>query len=83
MLPNAAKSLGLQLGGDGDKFAGDYAVKGCHAYESGHRAGFAYYGTNGNEVEMIQEPPFPNQYRPETKSCPTKGISVKIIQVID
>ena len=44
---NAAKTLGLQLGGDEEKFAGDYSVKGCHAYKSGHRAGLAFYGTSG------------------------------------
>ena len=79
---NAAKSLGLQLGGDGDQFAGDHPVKGCHAYESGHRAGLAFYGTGGTELEMKQETPFPNQYRPKTKDCPTKGTLAKMIDVI-
>ena len=73
---NAAKALGLQPGGDGEEFSGNYPVKGCHAYKYGQRAGMIFYGTNGTDAEMKENPPFPNQYRPNTIDCSMKGKSI-------
>ena len=73
---NAAKALGLQPGGDGEEFSGNYPVKGCHAYKYGQRAGIIFHGTNGTDAEMKENPPFPNQYRPNTIDCSMKGKSI-------
>jgi len=50
----AALNAGLELGGDGYEFAGDYGTKGCYAYVKAHGkyAGNAYYGTGGSVAEM-------------------------------
>ena len=44
-------SLGLQKGGSGVDFAGDFGTKGCYAYETGTYAGMAYYGTGGTDEQ--------------------------------
>jgi hypothetical protein len=50
---NAAIDAGLQAGGDGYAFAGDYVGTGCYAYSSGQYAGMAYYGyaDGGGDVQ--------------------------------
>jgi len=46
-----AESLGMQVGGAGFNFVGDYSEEGCYSYHEGQFAGKAYYGTvNGGEV---------------------------------
>jgi len=45
----AAKRLGLTLGGNGAGFKGDYTTKGCYSYKSGKYKGAAYFGTGGGE----------------------------------
>mmetsp|Transcript_107637 Transcript_107637/g.197688 ORF Transcript_107637/g.197688 Transcript_107637/m.197688 type:complete len:342 (+) Transcript_107637:80-1105(+) len=47
----AAVALGLQPGGNGVDFAGDYSLKGCYSYASGSYKGYAFYGTGGSEAE--------------------------------
>jgi len=57
----AARKLGLQLGGNGYDFAGDYGTKGCYAYISGTYAEMAFYGTGGSKSEMtttLESPKF-------------------------
>lgn len=50
----AAIAAGLEIGGAGYPFAGDWGVKGCYAYDStsADYAGMAYYGLGGTEAEM-------------------------------
>ena len=61
---NASNHQGLQLGGNGKDFIGDYTIKGCHA-----EGEFAYYGI---EDEFVREhrkfltAPF---YRPNGYDC--------------
>jgi hypothetical protein len=63
-----AKSLGLQLGGHGIPFAGNYGVKGLYAYSSGDYKGMAFFGTGGTNAEMIAPVTSPSQYRPAAAS---------------
>mmetsp|Transcript_77114 Transcript_77114/g.146754 ORF Transcript_77114/g.146754 Transcript_77114/m.146754 type:complete len:319 (+) Transcript_77114:97-1053(+) len=51
----AATVAGLQLGGKGYGFEGDYSQKGCYTYESGKYAGHAYYGLGGSYKEYWGE----------------------------
>ena len=50
---------GLTLGGAGSAFAGDYAVKGCHAYTqwatTAEWRGAAFFGTGGGETDVEAE----------------------------
>ena len=45
-----AKKAGLQLGGNGYKFFGDYVTKGLYYYKTGEFAGMAFYGLYGSEA---------------------------------
>jgi hypothetical protein len=46
-----AEAQGLELGGHGSDFAGDYSTKGCYTYSEGKYAGNAYYGqVHGGDV---------------------------------
>ena len=47
-----AESFGLQLGGGGSDFAGNYKTKGLYAYNSGRYAGMAFFGRGGTEAQM-------------------------------
>ncbi len=50
----AAKALGLHLGGGGYAFAGDYQRSGCYFYSCSNcfYGGFAYFGRSGTEADM-------------------------------
>jgi len=47
----AAERLGLQTGGTGWDFSGDFGTKGCYTYTSGKYEGRAYYGTGGTAAD--------------------------------
>ena len=47
-----AESLGLQIGGGGFSFAGNYETKGLYSYNSGKYAGMAFFGRGGTEEQM-------------------------------
>ena len=47
-----ANALGLELGGAGYDFAGDFGTKGCYTYSSGTYEGKAYFGTGGERDDM-------------------------------
>jgi hypothetical protein len=55
----SAIERGLALGGGGSAFAGDYAVKGCHAYTqwatTAEWRGAAFFGTGGGETDVEAE----------------------------
>ena len=55
----SAIERGLTLGGAGSAFAGDYAVKGCHAYTqwatTAEWRGAAFFGTGGGETDVEAE----------------------------
>jgi hypothetical protein len=46
-----AESVGLQLGGNGIPFSGDFGRKGLYSYRSGPYTGMAFFGTGGSEAE--------------------------------
>ena len=46
-----AESMGLQLGGNGVPFSGDFGRKGLYSYRNGPYAGMAFFGTGGSEAE--------------------------------
>lgn len=53
---SAAVAQGLGLGGLGDAFEGDYAIKGCYTYpEASDYYGMAFFGTGGTPAEMWDE----------------------------
>tara|TARA_Y100000813_G_scaffold197709_1_gene183626 strand:- start:1592 stop:3220 length:1629 start_codon:yes stop_codon:yes gene_type:complete len=58
-----AESLGLQIGGGGSPFAGNWSTKGLYAYKTGKYAGMAFFGTGGTENQMKAPTPLP-RYRP-------------------
>lgn len=61
-----ATRLGLQLGGAGQDFTGDYETKGFYAYNEGNYTGMAFFGTGGDQFQMeapVSEPEN-GQYRP-------------------
>jgi len=69
---NVAQSLGLQLGGNGYAFSGDYSTKGLYAYRSGKYNGMAFFGRGGSVTEM--EAPLEeggSKYRPLPKKVAT------------
>ncbi len=61
------QALGLELGGAGFEFAGDYKQKGLYAYKSGKYTGMAYFGTGGTEEEMLAPIVDDNKYRPNVE----------------
>ena len=68
---SAGERLGLELGGGGYEFIGDYATKGCYAYneESSNYGGKIFYGTGGTEEDMREDPSKDDQYRPLGFDC--------------
>jgi hypothetical protein len=42
---------GLELGGGGTEFAGDYGTKGLYTYTLGKYKGMAFFGTGGTAAE--------------------------------
>merc|ERR1719336_2232536 len=66
----AAQLSGLDEGGNGFEFEGDYTQKGCYAYSSGEHAGKAFYGLGGSYAEISN--PITNRddtYRPLGWDC--------------
>ena len=49
---SVAVAAGVELGGAGYEFAGDYGNKGCYFYTSGPYADRAYFGTGGSDAQM-------------------------------
>ena len=79
---DAINSLGLEEGGRGYAFAGDYGTKGCYAYEAENTkyGNMAFYGTGGSEDEMktiLAKP----QYRPMIDSCGVTGLFWFFMQI--
>ena len=65
---NAVKRLGLELGGNGYKFADKHSTKGCYAYDDEKYKGMAYFGIGGSELDMkkaLEKPMF----RPRGYDC--------------
>eukprot|EP00940_MAST-03C_sp_MAST-3C-sp2_P003162 g3162.t1 len=67
---DAAKALGLMLGGHGYPFADDYPTKGLYAYKSGKYAGTAFYGRGASSVTARSGPVRPPKYRPRESDLP-------------
>ena len=44
----AAEAAGLDIGGGGYEFAGEYGTKGCYTYNSGKYEGQTFFGTGGD-----------------------------------
>jgi len=66
----AAQRLGLEEGGAGHAFEGDYSQKGCYAYSSGEYANRAYYGLGGSDSEISSPNTNSDEtYRPEGYDC--------------
>ena len=65
--------MGLQLGGNGYNFAGNYKTKGCYGYKkgSGKYGGISYYG-NGGTIEQMKKPLSGSRYRPDNFDCVKK-----------
>ena len=66
-----ARALGLQVGGAGYPFVGDWATKGLYAYRSGQYNGIAYFGTGGSERDRLTIPHESEKYRPWNRYDPT------------
>tara|TARA_E500000081_G_scaffold144684_1_gene165728 strand:+ start:469 stop:1236 length:768 start_codon:yes stop_codon:yes gene_type:complete len=65
-----ARALGLQIGGAGHPFVGDWATKGLYAYRSGQYSGIAYFGTGGSERDRLTMPHESEKYRPWNRYDP-------------
>ena len=65
-----ARALGLQIGGAGHPFVGDWATKGLYAYKSGKYSGIAYFGTGGSEIDRLAIPHESEKYRPWNRYDP-------------
>ena len=67
----ASSKLGLQLGGNGKKFIGNHAIKGCHA-----EGNISYYGIEKTERDKHRtnlDKPF---YRPIGYDCGSTTIKI-------
>ena len=64
------RSLGLQVGGAGHPFVGDWGTKGLYAYRSGQYNGMAYFGTGGSERDRLTMPHESEKYRPWNRDDP-------------
>ena len=69
---DVVERLGLQKGGKGFNFVGDFEHKGCYSYESGSYANIAFYGNGGTEQQMASQLSSP-KYRPAGYDCSTTG----------
>ena len=80
-----ARALGLQIGGAGHPFVGDWATKGLYAYSSGQYSGIAYFGTGGSERERLTMPHESEKYRPWNRYDPDipAHIRKKLIELED
>lgn len=66
---DAAQSAGLEEGGNGYAFEGDYSQKGCYAYETGEYANMAFYGTGGSDSEKRGSTNSDETFRPNGYDC--------------
>ena len=64
------RALGLQVGGAGHPFVGDWGTKGLYAYRSGQYSGMAYFGTGGDERNRLEMPHESEKYRPWNRYDP-------------
>ena len=58
-----ARELGLQVGGAGYDFEGNWRDKGLFAYHTGKYAGCAYFGIGGTAEEELQQKGGKDKYR--------------------
>ena len=65
-----ARDLGLQVGGAGHPFVGNWGTKGLYAYRSGQYKGMAYFGTGGSERDRLTMPHESEKYRPWNRYDP-------------
>ena len=65
-----ARALGLQVGGAGHPFVGDWGTKGLFAYCSGKYSGMAYFGSGGDERSRLTIPHESDKYRPWNRYDP-------------
>ena len=80
-----ARALGLQVGGAGSPFVGDWGTKGLYAYRSGQYNGIAYFGRGGGERDRLAMPHESDKYRPWNRYDPDipDHIRKKLIQLED
>jgi hypothetical protein len=80
-----ARALGLQIGGAGHPFVGDWGTKGLYAYSSGQYSGMAYFGTGGSERDRLTMPHESDKYRPWNRYDPDipAHIRKKLIELED
>jgi hypothetical protein len=71
-----ALAQGLEVGGSGYSFAGEYFQVGCYAYNTGGLDGHAFFGTGGSVQQMStrgtfvsQESEYGGQYRLFDPAC--------------
>ena len=79
------RSLGLQVGGAGHPFVGDWGTKGLYAYSSGQYSGIAYFGKGGDERDRLTMPHESDKYRPWNRYDPDipAHIRKKLIELED
>ena len=79
------RSLGLQVGGAGHPFVGDWGTKGLYAYSSGQYSGIAYFGTGGDERDRLDMAHESEKYRPWNRYDPDipAQIRKKLIELED
>ena len=80
-----ARALGLQIGGAGYPFVGNWSTKGLYAYRSGQYNGIAYFGTGGSERDRTTMPHESEKYRPWNRYDPDipAHIREKLVQLED
>ena len=80
-----ARAVGLQIGGAGHPFVGDWATKGLYAYRSGKYSGIAYFGTGGGERDRLAIPHESEKYRPWNRYDPDipAHIREKLVELED
>lgn len=80
-----ARALGLQVGGAGHPFVGNWGTKGLYAYSSGQYSGIAYFGTGGSERDRLTMPHESEKYRPWNRYDPDipAHIREKLVELED
>ena len=80
-----ARALGLNVGGAGHPFVGNWQTKGFYAYRSGQYNGIAYFGSGGSEHERLAYPSESEKYRPWNRDDPKipEDIRQKLIRLED
>ena len=79
------RALGLQVGGAGHPFVGEWGTKGLFAYCSGKYSGMAYFGSGGDERSRLTIPHESDKYRPWNRYDPDipDHILEKLIELED